>query len=281
MSEPEMHVAVASSSGRRAALGDSHTVVVFDPGIGVLSKRFETTFDGMPQRLALSDEFDALLTASYWVHGLASYCAENGRERWRRKDLVRVERISLARDGLTAYCGRHKGSLAVVDVGSGESIRTIRGAYSVHESMFDPVHFVDSARPRLLDDVGGRSIGVSRTTFAFLDVGFGPGRAFVTESAGPVRCLDIADGLERWRYVPEPGCHVLSLGYQTAESLLLGVEWAYESGGPKRLIRWSEDDGSVIDTTLLGNPIDCCIGLAGEVVVSTDGRIISTSRTRS
>jgi hypothetical protein len=55
------------------------------------------------------------------------------------------------------------------------------------------------------------------------------------------------------------------------------VEWPYEQGGAKRLIRWSRNDGAVVDSKILGQPADCCFGLDGEVVVLADGRVVSTA----
>lgn len=273
--------AVSSSTGRRVLLGAfKHSVVVRDLLTGECSNTLETTFDFGGNRLALSDELDGVLAAAYHVHGLAFYCCTTGRERWRRKDVKKVQRIALSRDGLTAYCGRQGASLAVVDLQSGATKRTIRGARAIQESAFDAVQFLDGAKPQLLNAAGERLFFVSRVTFAFLDISFAPGLLILSEADGPVRCIEIATGEERWRYQPKRGRHVLHLGYRDAEPSLLGVEWQFVRGGAKRLIRWSLSTGEVLDSLILGEPPDCCFGLSGEVVILANGQMLPTSSGR-
>lgn len=270
--------AVSSSTGQRVVLGAwERFAVVVDLATGSTSNKLETTFDAGGERLALSDELDALLAAAYHTYGLASYCCKTGREQWRRKDVKKVQRISLSADGLTAYCGREGAPLAVVDLRSGETTHTVLGARGLYESQFDSLRFVDTAKPYLSRPDGGHKLLIDRMTFAFLDVCFGPGLLVLSEAGGPVRCLDTASGRERWRYEPMAERHVLHLGYQATGPYVLGVEWPYVEGGSKRLIRWSPTDGTVVDTMILGQPADCCFGLDGEVVVLSDGRIIFTT----
>jgi hypothetical protein len=270
--------AVASSTGQRVALGAwEHSVVVVDLATGLSSKRLETTFDSGGDRLAISDELNSLIAAAYYKYGLASYCCATGRERWRRKDIQKVQQISLSRDGLSAYCGREGASLAVVDLRNGSTTRMVRGARAMRDSRFESVKFLDTRTPQLVDDDLRRRWSLRRTTFAFLDVCFAPGLVLLSEAGGPVRCIDIEGGEEQWRYTPKEGRHVLHLGYHEAARCLLGVEWPYVEGGAKRLIRWSPLDGTVLDSMILGQPADCCFALRGEVIVLSDGRVVSTT----
>ncbi len=278
MHDFEGRIVVASSTGKRVVLGAmEHSAVVIDLDTRSTSTTLETTFDAGGKRLALSDEMGALLAAAYHTYGLASYCCRTGRELWRRKDLKKVQRISLSADGITAYCGREDAPLAAVDLRTGETTYTVRGARGLYESRFDLLRFVDTTKPYLSRSDGGQNLPINRLSFAFLDVCFGPGLLVLSESGGPVRCFDTATGLERWRYEPMAERHVLHLGYQTSVPYVLGVEWPYVEGGSKRLIRWSPTDGTLVDTMILGRPADCCFGLDGEVVVLSDGRIIFTA----
>ncbi|MFN0070918.1 MAG: hypothetical protein ACKVVP_05445 [Chloroflexota bacterium] len=164
-----------SSTGRRILFGAfEHFVVVRDLVRSTCSIRLTTTFDFGGRRLALSDEVDGVIAAAYHVHGLAFYSCSTGHELWRRKDIKKVQHITLSRDGLRAYCGREGASLAVIDLRTGETIRGVRGARSLHDSPYDAVQFLDGTRPQLLDSVGRRRFFVPRTTFAFLDVAFAP-----------------------------------------------------------------------------------------------------------
>ncbi len=269
---------VSSSTGRRILFAAfKHSVLVGDVVRGTLSARLETTFDFGGRRLALSDELDAVLAAAYHVHGLALYSCNTGRELWRRRNIKKVQRIALSGDGLAAYCGREGAPLAVVDLRTGETIRVVRGAQALHDSRYDGVQFLDGTRPQVLESAGRRRFFVDRTTFAFLHVTFAPGLLAVSESGGPVRCLDIASGHERWRYQPTTGRHVLRLGYREAEPSLLGVEWSFEKGGAKRFLRWSLDSGALIGSRDIGEPVDCCFALAGEVIATTRGEVLDVA----
>ena len=278
MLEFKGHHVVSSSTGRRVLFAAfKHLLVVGDIAGGTRSATLETTFDFGGRRLALSDELDAALAAAYHVHGLALYSCSDGRELWRRKDLKKVQKITLSRDGLTAYCGREGASLAVVDLRTGHTERVVRGARALHDSRYDDVQFLDGTKPQVLENAGRRRCFVDRTTFAFLDVTFAPGLLAVSESGGPVRCLDIAAGHERWRYQPTAGRHVLRLGDREAERSLLGVEWPFEKGGAKRLLRWSIDSGVLIDAQEIGGPIECCFALDGEVMATAGGEVLEVA----
>jgi hypothetical protein len=267
--------AVASSTGRRVLLGAfESTVAVLDLEPWAVSAPFETTFDFGGRRLALSDELDVVVAAAYGAPGLACYCAKTGREQWRRKDLKKVQHVTLSRDGRTAFCGRTGAPLAVVDLASGQPTSTVRGAEALLESQFDPWKFVAAGRPYLLHDDGQHKVGVERTTFALLDACFAPGSLVLSESCGPVRCLEATTGREIWRSVPQPGRHVLRLGFESAERTVLGVEWAFAKGGAKRLRRWSVDDGSALGASLVFQSVDSCFALDGAVLVLSDGRVV-------
>lgn len=178
---------VPSSTGRRALFGAfEHAVVVRDLVGGAQSAGFATTFDSGGRRLALSDQLDGVLAAAYHVHGLAFYSCGTGRELWRRRDIKKVQHITLSSDGFTAYCGRDGASLTVVDLRTGETTRTVRGARALHDSRYDSVQFLDGTRPQLIDRVGHRRFQVHRTTFGFLDVTFAPGLLALSEQGG--RC---------------------------------------------------------------------------------------------
>jgi hypothetical protein len=255
--------------------------VIRDLVRGTQSDTIRTTFDFGGQRLALSDELDGLLAAAYRIHGLAFYSCRTGREVWRRKDIKKIQHITLSRDGFTAYCGRDGSSLVTIDLQTGETRRKVRAARSVHDSPYDKVQFLDGTRPQLLDGAGGRRFYLARTAFAFLDVTFAPGLLVLSESGGPVRCIDLSTGQERWRYNPPPGSHVLCLGYREEEPCFLGVEWPFQKGGAKRLLQLSLNRGVILGTLDLGNPTDCCFALAGRVVVTAEGKILDSATGRT
>jgi hypothetical protein len=271
---------VPSSTNHRVLFGAfEHSVVIRDLVLGTQSAPFHTTFDFGGQRLALSDEVDGVLAGAYHIHGTALYSASTGREVWRRKDLRKVQRITLSRDGSAAYCGIEDSPLVEIDLRTGETRRKVRAARSLNDSPYDNVCFLDGSPPQLVDETGLRRFIVDRTTFGFLDVAFAPGLLCLSESGGPVRCIDLATGEEQWRYEPPLGSHVLCLGYRAEAPGFLGVEWPFEKGGAKRLLQVSLD-GSILGTHNLREPRDCCFALAGPVVVTTEVTSLTQQQAR-
>lgn len=266
---------VASSTGSRALIAAREkTVAICDLRDRTCSTSFDTVFDAGGDRLALSDQLDGVVAAAYGVHGLTFYSCTKGTLLWQRKDLKKIQRVSLSRDGTAAYCGREGTSLVEVDLSTGKTIRTRRGVHALFDGAFEDVQLLDAARPQLLKSDGSRLYFVDRITFAFLDVTFAPGVVVVSESGGPVRCIDIASGNERWRYTPVSGAHVLRLAHASGRSCMVGVEWPYAKGGAKTLVQWSMADGAVLSRRILGQPADCCFGLEGKVIVLSDGSIL-------
>jgi hypothetical protein len=165
----------------------------------------------------------------------------------------------------------------MIDLHTGETIRKIRAARSLHDSPYEKVQFLDGMRPRLLDDRGNSRFDIHRTSFAFLGVIFAPGLLALSESGGPLRCLEINRGKEMWKYTPPLGNHILHVGYCENNSRFMAIEWPYEKGGPKRLLQLSEKNGSILGYIDLGEPIDCCFAFSGKFLVTTSGDVIDTA----
>jgi outer membrane protein assembly factor BamB len=286
---PVRHV-VPSSTGRRVILAAfERDVVIHDLVDGSRSGVIKTTFDFGGRRLALSDEVDGLLAAAYQIRGLALYCAKSGREIWRRKDLKRIQKITLSRDGLTAYCGVEEASLVAVDVRSGDTKFKMRAAESVYDSPFDPIKVVEIRRPIVRDTAGrqlersGRAIiqddagkplfRLRRESGGTLDATFAPGLFFLAEVGGPLRCFDLRSGAEKWRYQNPEGSHYLHIGYCGETHTLFGIEWPYEHGGPKTLRCHCADDGEFRGSRDLGEAVTFGFALGGKVLVTSDGEV--------
>jgi hypothetical protein len=269
---------VASTSGRRVLLGAfENDVVLHDLSSGRTSEAFKTTFDAGGNRLALSDELDIAIAGAYYRHGVAAYSGRTHELLWRRADVKKVQTITLSRDGETAYCGLEAGPLAVLDVRTGEMLRTIRGARSAHESAFDDASLLETRPLQVVDRSGKRICTITLGSFATLSAAFAPNVVCISEAAGPVRCIRLRDGLEVWRYRPPNGAHVLTLAYDARRECISGVEWPFEKGGAKRLKSWRCSDGEAVSEHVIGEPSEECFALSGGVLVLADGRVLDTA----
>jgi hypothetical protein len=78
---------------------------------------------------------------------------------------------------------------------------------------------------------------VPRLTFAILDAAFGPQSVAISESGGPVRCIDAATGKEMWRHTPARHVHFLSLWYREIDRDFYGVQRDFQKGSFRFLVR--------------------------------------------
>lgn len=272
---------IASSTGNRVLFGAMHSdVAIGDLETGTLSENIRTTFDAGGRRLALSDQLNGILAGAYHVHGLALYRCSTGHEVWRLKDIKKVQIVTLSPDGRMAYGGREGLPLVVVNLEKGKIVenhvsRTIRGVRSWRDSPFDQASFADGATPRLL--VKDRKHSVKKTTFAFLSAAFAPGLLSLSEAGGPVRCFDIRDGSEKWRYRSPGSGHVVTLAYRERPAAFVGIEWPLRGDtSPQRLLQFSLEDGRVIEAFDIGNPVGACFARSGLFAVTTAGDVIDT-----
>jgi hypothetical protein len=144
----------------------------------------------------------------------------------------------------------------------------------VVESRYKPISFVDRLRPKLIDVTGNRIAFIRRETFAVLAVAFSPISVCISESGGPVRCLETARGSEIWRYTPPPGVHVLSLEYSCAADCFYGVEWPYAQSGVKNLVRFESKSGQESTVAQIGEPAETTFCMAGEFLLTSLGQLI-------
>jgi|WetSurMetagenome_2_1015567.scaffolds.fasta_scaffold257298_1 hypothetical protein len=134
----EPRCVVSSSSGQRVLFGAfEHETVVYDLLHHIRSETVHTTFDFGGKRIALSDELDGILAAAYRRFGLALYSVNEGIEVWRRKDIKNIQHVVLSNDGIRAYCGIQDSALAIIDLQTGETIRKIKAARSLHDSPYE------------------------------------------------------------------------------------------------------------------------------------------------
>jgi WD40 repeat protein len=254
------------------------TVYVWDLAARRRVSTFATALDYGGYRLAINPRGDLCAVASYNLGGLACYAADTGEVVCIRDDLEKLQRVAYSPDGSRLYCGAERGPLVVLDAETGADIDRYRAADKAFCSPFEPVELLSKRgkSPLELRVVGGKRLAtLERTTFAILDVAFGPDRLCMTESGGPVRCLGTENGDELWRYTPRAGRHVLRLGYAVTAAAFIGVEWPYAKGGVKRLLRFDPGSGRATLVATVEKPcakeVFCSRGSA---LLTTEGELI-------
>jgi len=259
-----------------AAAHFERTVQIWDLEKGRRLSEFDTVFDYGGNRLAL-DPAGGVCVAASWKKGkrggVAAYDAQSGRVLWHRHDRGSPGlRFSASGTAIWYRAGCH-GPVWQLDARTGETVTVMRNVEDVFDSPFASYKVEARRDAFLLKSV--TEFRLSRLTFAVLDATFSPDAFCVSESGGPVRCINCASGDERWRYVPPSGSHVLRLFYSETDGCFYGVEWPYEYGGPVVLIRRiSQEAGSSTEVCRLDSfPFDWCFH--ADVVVSAPGDVAS------
>jgi len=271
----------ASFSGSHIAAGEFEgTVHVWDLATAKLTTAFPTILDFGGTRLAITGDGRCCLTAAYHVEGLAAYAANDGTELWRRRDLKKAQAVRLSIDDRRIYCSFDRKACHVLNRESGKTIRTLPGVRDVWESPYEPLMLLEK-RTLVLQALDGKKVAsIGRESFAVLRVAFAPGLVCVGESGGPLRCLSTYTGQEVWRY-SQRGRHVVELAYAEAAKAFVGVSWAYEHGGPSRLLRFGQESGQASEVSELRHTEDRTFCQRGSRLLSSDGSVVDSATGRS
>src|SRR5262249_10321005 len=148
----------------------------------------------------------------YHAEGVAGYAAANGTEVWRRKDLKKTQTLRISLDGRRVYACFDNRSCQVLNLETGKTIKTWAGVRDVWASPYHPIMPLEKRRLVSQASEERKIASIPPESFAVLCAAFGPGLVCVSESGGPLRCLDTETGAERWRF-QEEGQHFRVLAF--------------------------------------------------------------------
>ena len=274
MPKPIIRHIATSHAGPTLALAEfEQNVYVWDVAAHALVSNFTTTLDFGGTRLAITSDGQHCIVGAYRRHGIAAYAARTGQEVWRRKDLKKVQDIHVSLDDSQLYCGFQGASYHILDRETGQTKAKWRGVKDVWESAYERLLLIEKHDLILRAHDDTRIGAIPRVTFAILSVAFGPRSACVSESGGPVRCFHTQNCDEMWRFIPEPGKHVLRLAYCQATNCFVGVIWPYEHGGSMALIEFAANSGIAREMANLDEPAESEFFGRGSRLVTSDGRV--------
>ena len=225
-------LAVSCDSTRLAAACLERTVQVWDLTTREQIKEFETVFYFGGNRLAIDAVGQRCVTAG-WNKGkrggVACYETDTGKLIWHRQDLRHTQRVRFSPIRNAFWCVPDSGQTRLLDPDNGSDVDSIVGLRDLFESDYSRDLLLEK-RKRNYILKNGKQREVPRLTFAILDVAFGPKSLSISESGGPVRCLDSLTGFELWRFTPEKDSHFLYLWYRNTDGNFYGVNWHYHQG---------------------------------------------------
>lgn len=266
------HLASSWSGSVIAAAEFEHTVHIWDLAAERHLATFPTIVDSGGTRLVVTPDGKNCITAAYHVEGIAAYAASDGTEVWRRKDLKKAQTLRVSLDGRRIYACFDNRSCQVLNRETGRTFKTWAGVRDVWESRYEPAMLLEKRTLLLQSPEQQKIASIPAETFAVLCMAFAPGLVCVSESTGPLRCLDTQTGQERWRF-QEKGQHLLEIAFAEHEQAIVGVCWPYERGGSFRLLRFEPQSGAVSVVTELGKAGKFEFCLRGTRLLSSDGTV--------
>jgi hypothetical protein len=271
------HLAVADRTNRVAAARFERTVAIWDLETRQRLSVFDTILDFGGRRLALSSDGSRCVAGAYRVHGVACYTTEDGRLLWQRRELKRVQRITISPDGSRVFCAFEDAPCAVLDAQSGDTLERWRGVRRVVCGPFAPLYLCQGNGYEIRGDFDVILTRLHPESFGLLNAAFGPDVVCLTESAGPVRAFGSIDGIERWRHRPPPRHHVLDVAFRSGRNDFLGVQWNYQAGGPYELYCWDAQTGDSQHVVSFEPVATFAFCNGGDALLLADGRLLDTN----
>jgi WD40 repeat protein len=268
------HLAQSAGGDIIAAALFEHTVSLWDISTADRIAEFETILDFGGTRLALSQSEGACLTAAYHIHGLACYSTPAGNLRWQRKDLKKIQQIAVTSDGYRVYCCLEEGSCQIVDISTGVTIDRIRGLRRVYVDSHDAFRLHESSKLSVVDRNGKQRFRIEPDSFAVLDAAFSETFLLISESGADVRMFDLSSGKEVIRHRQPKNHHVLELSFAAGDTVFYGVQWNYNNGGPKCLLRFSPDTPEFDVIRDIGEPAEVVFCHGGRHLLTSEGNVI-------
>jgi outer membrane protein assembly factor BamB len=269
-------MAVSPNGQLAAAVGLGPEVFVWDLAGRRETGSFKSIFEFGGRRLAISDT-GLVVAAAYHRQGIACYDSTSGSLVWSRKDLTKVQRVSMSASSQFVYVCFDERPCKVLWTSSGYTAFNIRGARMAFDSAYGPVALLDKKIPQIASQPGWKgSFNIDRFSFAILDASFSPSEVAITESGGPVRGFDLSTGRERWRY-QRPGCHIRRVAYSDRLSAFFGVEWSYRRSGNYTLIRIDSESGEPSEVCNLGPGLTAEFCLGADAVLKSDGDVVDVA----
>lgn len=225
---------------------------------------------------------DALLPRGKKVSAgaLRATTRNTGKLIWHRQDLRKTQRVRFSPGGEAAWFVPDSGPTKLLDAASGKTLDALTGLRDIFDSEYS-ADLLLASRKRNYILRKEKTLQIPRLTFAILDVAFGPQSLAISESGGPVRCIDSSTGTESWRQSPGKHIHFLRLWYRQTDRSFYGVQWEFQTGSFRSLVRLDGNSGEPNVICQLNSweevycaKFDCIITSGGEVFDLADGRLL-------
>ena len=276
-------LAVSRDATKVAAAFHEETVQIWDLTTRERIKEFETVFHFGGNRLTL-DAAGQKCVAAAWNKGkrggVACYEADTGKLIWHRQDLRHTQRVRFSPTRGGVWCVPESGRTRLLGSDDGSDVDSIVGLTNLFDSEYSADLLLEK-RKRDYTLAHGKPTIIPRLSFAILDAAFGPQSLVISESRGPVRCIDSFTGIELWRFTPEKDSHFLVLWFRNTDGNFYGVLWNYQQGSFRHLVRLAAANGDAKTVCDLDSwceaycaKLDCVVTSSGALIDLLEGRLL-------
>ncbi len=222
---------------------DESIAQIWDVGAQQKIGEFSARFVFGANNLAMHPEGEFVVTGISARNGsIASYKLPNGESMWLRDRMSYPADLRFGQSGQCVSFTLKGRRVERVDPRTGVTVEVLQNTRDYMESSNEYALAAPLSGSNYLLRTE-HEIPIPKLTFAILDVAFGADSLCITESGGPVRCIDYLTGTEHWRYTPPDGSHALSLYYNRRDGFFYGVVWHYEKGHFRYLVRFDPETG--------------------------------------
>jgi WD40 repeat protein len=277
-------MATSNRSSRVAAALFERQVQIWDAKKAKCVNEFETVFSFGGTRLTLDPLGERCIAAAWKAGehgGVACYETNTGKLIWHRQDLRQTQRVRLSSDGETVRCVPDSGSTKLLEVASGKTIDALAGLKDIFDSEYSADLLLEKRKGHHILRKE-KAVQIPRLTFAILDVTFSPQSLAISESGGPVRCINSSTGIELWRHSPGRHIHFLKLWYREMDRSFYGMQWEFQKGSFRSLVRLDANTGEPKVVCQLDSweevhcpKLDCIVTSGGAVLNLSDGKLLS------
>jgi len=239
------------------------------------------------RRLALTPDGTVCIVGAWGQRGrgprgLAAYSVPDGRLLWNRKEIRHIQYVRLSGSGREIYCGVEGSSAQIVDTGTGQTLRKVRGARRIWGSQYTAHQLIMQEGPCYL--VRGQSeFEIHPLSFALHAAAFSPDALCVSEpenflhpneQVGGIRMIDLKSG-EVLRHL-DRGAN--ELAYNSSDSCFYGVTALdTDTGRCHQLIRFGGTNQLCEDVALLDQGWAFAFSPSGKVLATAKGDVLETS----
>jgi WD40 repeat protein len=178
------------------ALSDSR-IQIWSWSTGKQLGEFKSNFTLGGKRMALTPDGAVCITGG-WGRGLAAYSVPSGDLLWHRRDIHRLQSITLNASGNDIYCGIETRTVLVIDVKTGETTSKIARAEKVFASMYSPHELVVKKDKYMVR--GESEVTIPALSFGLHTSAFSPGTVCFSEPHAGARCVDLRSCELLWHH---------------------------------------------------------------------------------